>query len=146
MKQINGKDYYVSLGFVKEDNFNGGVKAGDIKSIFMKNPKDNEVMYLDDEDKDNVVLLPLIKVNEIQLKKDIYKFRVLADPFKMKFDEGVPINKLNIVGLFRVHKEGNTQVIKNIKFFKLDPTRFFSSGDKPLTLSVEANKNIILGE
>ena len=144
MKQIKGKKYYVSLGYIEDEKITNGVNDKDIQSIFT-GLKGSNVLYIDDTDKENIVSIPLIQVNEIQKKKNIFKFRVIVDPFKMLFDDDSShINKINIIGLFSEYVEDGVEYIEHVSFFNCD--QIFDKNGKPITFSIEVESDKILGD
>ena len=153
MKQINGKNYYVSVGYIGQDTLqqnSGAVEAKDIKSIFFEPSKKSKkkdcgtAVYLDDTDKENIIAIPLILVNEIQRKGDVFKFRVLLDKSKVKLDELNPELLFNVVGLFEEYKQDGKQYLRHIRFFKTAGVEFIDNVAR--TISVEAERHIIMGE
>lgn len=150
MKQINGKNYYVSIGYIDQDILqqnSGAVEAKDIKSIFFEPSKKSKkkdcgtAVYFDDTDKENIIAIPLIIVNEIQRKGDVFKFRVLLDRSKVKSDTDY---KFNVVGLFEEYKKDGKQYLRHIRFFKTGNDQIIETVAK--TISVETESHIIMGE
>ena len=144
MKEIKGKRYYVSLGYVDKENFENGINVKDIMSIFM-DTEDNSVMYIDDTDKDNVISLPLVPVNDIQRKGNEYIFSIHVNPLKIKFPIDQEFLKLNVIGLFSVYKSDNVQYIKHVSFFET-MTEFLNNKSKFLNIALHVNTDKILGE
>lgn len=153
MKQINGKNYYVSVGYIGQDILqqnSGAVEAKDIKSIFFEPVKKSKkkdggtAVYLDDTDKENIIAIPLILVNEIQRKGDVFKFRVLLDDSRVKPDESNPRNMFNVVGLFEEYKKDGKQYLRHISFFKT--AGVVTIDNVARTISVEAENHLIMGE
>ena len=152
MKQINGKNYYVSVGYIDEEVLKQKqtVETKDIQSIFFNAAKKSKkkdsgvAVYLDDTDKENIIAIPLIPVNEIQCKDDYFKFRVMIDSSKAEVDEKNPLLRANVFGLFEEYKKDGTQYIKHIKFFRPNHDEFFKGETK--TISIEIERDIILGE
>ena len=143
MKQIEGKNYYISVGYLNKEKVKDEINVKDIETIFIKSKKDT-VLYFDNSDKENIVSLPLIPVNQIQRKKDKFIFRVLVDSFNVEFKEYELYKKANIIGLFSEFKKDGVQTIKHISFFETNTT-FWSSGGT-VTFSIEVPVDKILGE
>ena len=143
MKQIKGKNYFVSVGYLDKEKAKDGVHAKDIESIFVKCKK-GTALYFDDSDKENIVSLPLVPVNQIQRKKDKFIFRVRVDAFDMDFEMTELRKNANIIGLFSECKKDAIQTIKHISFFETD-TSFWSTGGT-VTFSIEVPVDKILGE
>ena len=95
--------------------------------------KDNSVMYFDNTDKDNVIALPLVPVNDIQRKGDEYHFHIHVNPNKIQYPNNEEMCKLNIIGLFAEYKNDNVQYIKHISFFETI-TEFLNSKSKFLNI------------
>ena len=143
MKQIKGKNYFVSVGYLDKEKAKDGVHAKDIESIFIKSKK-GTALYFDDSDKENIVSLPLVPVNEIQRRNDKFIFRVRIDSFKMDFERTELRKNANIVGLFSEYKKDGIQTIENVSFFETN-TSFWRSGGT-VTFSIEVPVDEILGE
>lgn len=143
MKQIKGKNYFVSVGYLDKEKAKDGINVKDIESIFVKCKK-GTALYFDDSDKENIVSLPLIPVNEIQRRKDKFIFRVRVDSFNMDFEKYELHKDANIIGLFSEFKKDGVQTIKHISFFETDTT-FWSTGGT-VTFSIEVPVDNILGE
>lgn len=146
MKQIKGKKYYICIGYIDPEKTKNGLNIKDIDPIFMDS-KDNTTVYVDDSDKDNVVTLPLISVNEIQKRGDTFKFRVLIHPRKIQSEDGS--KKINIIGLFSKYKKDNMEIIKNVSFYSIDRDGFekcdyINKYDRSRTYSIEAGVDKIL--
>lgn len=144
MKEIKGKKYYVSLGYVSKENKKNGINAKDIKSIFMK--KDNETaLYFDNNDKDNVISLPLIRVSEIQKLDGKFVFRVITDPAKIEFN-GSDTVIVNTIGLFSEYTKDGVQTLEHITFFEASEKVYSKDSNVSTTYSIEVEEDIILGE
>lgn len=142
MKEIKGEKYYVSLGYVEDNVKDFNIR--DIKSLEMEG-KDNKV-YLDDTDKNNIVTLPLMPVNEIVKNDDKFIFRFLLDPYKTKWvTDDLTLFKINVLGLFAVMKENSIESIRNINFYELK-TYYFDSKEQIKTIEIESKESDIIGE
>lgn len=142
MQEIKGEKFYVSLGYIENlDELN----VANIKSLIM-DTKDGTV-YLDNSDRDNIVMLPIMKVNDIQKYEDTYKFKILVYTNKTKWidNENKQMCKFNIIGLFGVRKEDNQEIIRHIQFYKTY-TEYLNTNSKVVNLLIEANKEKIIGE
>lgn len=143
MKEIKGKKYYVSLGYIEKEKIVNGVNAKDIENIFM--PPMNSVMYVDNTDVENVVAFPLLPVNDIQKKDGNFKFNIILNPNNIVFKSEELKRKLNISGLFEVSTENNMQIIKNIGFYDLsDLHGLWNNETKAINIIVSEKQ--ILGE
>ena len=93
MKQIKGKNYYISLGYIDEEIIKRKkpIDVKGIQNIFVES-KGPTALYVDDSDKDNIVSLSLLPVNEIQRSKDKFKFRILINPQNI---EGIKTSNSN---------------------------------------------------
>lgn len=142
MKQINGKNFYICLGYLNREQMKNQINASDIKPIFMKS-KDTTV-YVDDSDKNNITVLPLIQVNEIQKKKKEYNFRVLVNPRKIIFENDEYANQVNIIGLFCEYCKGSIKCIKHIAFYPIDHDTIITKNDSSITYSILSTEDKIL--
>ena len=144
MKEINGEKYYVSLGYVDPQTKEQGITSDKIKSLIME--IENGTIYVDDTDKDNIVTLPLMPVNDIQKSNNIFKFTVLIPWTKLKWlDKSQYTCSLNIVGLFAVNRTDKMETIRLVQFYDVGHPEYFNSG-KVLSLLIEADESKILGE
>lgn len=138
MKTIKGKKYFISLGYV--DKYPVDIKC--LKTFFKKSGCDE--VYVDDSDKDNIIVIPLLSINEIQKKNGIFKFNIMITPRNIHFDDDNIVNTINTIGLFEVDNNEDKQIIKIVSFFKCNLS--ISRNDKIIPLSVEVNERVILGE
>ena len=144
MKQIKGKNYYISLGYINPEvrEKNVGINPQDIESLFVK-CKDNTVMYVDESDKEHIIAFPLIPVNEIQRKGDIFKFRTLIHPNNIEGINDEQIKMFNVIGLFSEYKNNGMQYIQHIAFYETAVE--CSANDTAKTISIETPVDKILG-
>lgn len=144
MKEINGEKYYVSLGYVDQEAKEQGISSDKIKSLIME--IENGTIYVDDTDKDNIVTLPLMPVNDIQKSNNVFKFTVLIPWTKLMWlDKSQYTCRLNIVGLFAVNRTDNMETIRLVQFYDVGHSEYFNNG-KVLSLLIEADESKILGE
>lgn len=136
MKQINGKNYYISIGCV-EDN----TKAIDIKEIqsIYINSKKGTISYIDDTDKDNIITLPLIRVHDIQKINGKYRLKVLVHPSKMEYGNQTTLRS-NIVGLFEEYVKDDIQYIRHIAFYTTD-VQYYKVNDSAITFYFELEES-----
>jgi hypothetical protein len=145
MKEIRGKKYYVSLGYVSKMRSKEVIKAEDIQSIFI--PDKDCVMYFDDSVEGKPIALPLVRVNDIQRKGKVFKFSYILDPLNIEFNEA-EFNILNVIGLFATYNKDGKQVIQHVGFFKTDSNHRFDKEKaiQPLPIVIETDAAKILGE
>ena len=144
MKKINGKDLYVSIGYVSPDKLTKkGPNIKDINSIYVKTKSKKSTVYVDDSDKDNVIVLPLIPVNDIQKSGIIFKITALLNPKKVEFGENELSKKINVFGLFCIDKKGKVETVKHIQFYYSDEMIFTKNGST-INISIAANVNKLL--
>lgn len=122
MKTIDGKNIYVSLGFADRKKIEGD-QLPDINEIthtyFNGETVKDSIVYIDDRDPENIIMIPLIPINDIQMKDGQYKFTIIVNGNKLKFNEGEFVKRINIVGLFCEYIKDNKQYVKPISFFKV---------------------------
>lgn len=149
MKQIKGRNYYISLGYIDPEKrkLSKGIDAKDIQNIFV-NCK-NIAMYFDNTDPENIIAFTLVPVNEIQRKGNTFKFRCIVNPNDLREagsdDNIIPdYKKINVIGLFSEYKKDGKQIIKHVSFYETETTLW--KNNPSITFSVEAPVDKILGE
>lgn len=144
MQAIKGEKFYVSLGYIDKKEINE-VNVDEINNLIMET-KDGTV-YVDDSDKDNIITIPIMKVNDIQKSGDIFKLTVLVYSNKTKWvnKENDQMCKFNVIGLFGVRKENNNEIIRFIQFYK-SATEYLNSDKRVINMVIEANEESIIGE
>ena len=80
MKMINGEKYYVYIGYRDTED---GVDISNLKHLIMESKEGT--VYLDESDKDNVIAIPIVPVNEIRKDGNEFIFRFLFYPYKIWF-------------------------------------------------------------
>lgn len=144
MKTINGERYYVSIGY---RNTEDGVDISKLKHLIMKSKEGT--VYLDESDKDNVITIPIVPVNEIRKDGNEFIFRFLFYPYKTKWvdKENKGILKFNTIGLFALRRENDIEYIRLISFFKTNmPYTYTQHSHEPaIVLSIKAEENKIIG-
>lgn len=138
MKTIKGKKYFVSLGLW--DSEEKTIDAKQLKSYSLESG--NQIIYVDDSDKDNIVAIPLFEVNSIQKKNGVFKFMPMINPRKLHYEEGKAVNKINTIGLFEVDDSNNSQSIKLVSFFKCN-NLYLTRFTKVMSLCIEVSENRI---
>lgn len=149
MKHINGETYYISLGYVENEQQEQTITPNIIKNLIMDSK--NGTVYIDDSDKENIITLPLMKVNQIQKSNSVFSFRFLLLPYKTKWvnksDNDNSLIKFNIIGLFAAKKENNIETIRLVQFFKCDTRTYTTYNHEPsTTILIEVEESKILGE
>lgn len=137
MKTINGKKYFVSLGYRDLDET--PIDAKKLTSYSLESG--NQMIYVDDSDKDNVVAIPLFEVNSIQKKDGVFKFMPMINPRKLHYEEDAVTNKVNTIGLFEVDDSKDHQSIKLVSFFNCN--LYFTKFTKITPICIEVNENRI---
>lgn len=145
MKQIEGKKYYISVGYIKEELMQDKIDAKDIISL-AHNYEVNE-LYIDDSG-ESTIIIPLIEVDNIENagKNLMFNKTLNADSlglFENK-ESTEPINSINVVGLFSIFKENREEQVEHIGFFKTVTENLTPM--KPITISIEVPTYKILGE
>lgn len=148
MKTINDKNYYVCVGYVdKEKLEDGNYSTKDIKSIYIKPENEDVALYTDDSDKDNVVYLPLIAVNNIQKKDDKYIVTVMINPLKDKVEFGdEDMVKINTILLFIEYKKDKVQYLKHVSSYHVtfpEIIHNIPSKQKVVTVNLELEEKYI---
>ena len=146
MRDIKGRKYYISLGYIDKDVS----KENGFKFKFMdilKMETDNGTLYVDDSDKDNIIVVPLVPVNDIQKSKNVFKFRVLVHPFKVKWlnKEEHSLFKINTIGLFEMYRESGIEYIRHVGFFETTIGQVFTSRENAKTILIEVQESEIMG-
>lgn len=143
MKQINGKNYYICIGYIDEEELKNGVDIKLLKSFYVENVSPTTV-YVDTSDDENTILIPLIPVNSIQKKDNEFKFYTIISSSKINFENNKPY--VNVVGLFEEYKKDNVEFINNIGFFSTDYKEIFYDKSKSVTICIHVDENKLLGE
>lgn len=147
MKQLNGKNYYISLGYIDPEKrkLNEQLNANDIENIFVVCK--GAAIYFDNEDKEKSLSFSLIPVNDIQRKENIFKFITNVFPNYIKdydVDGKLEYKKFNVVGLFAGHNKDIVQYVQHVAFFETD-SRIYKNDPSCKIISVEIPVDKILG-
>lgn len=140
MNTIKGKNYFASFGYVKD--LENGVDVKDIENIFIESKK-GTALFMDDSDKEHIITIPLVAVNQIQVKNGMYKFHILVSPQDMDFGDKDML-QINTIGLFEEYRKDNKEFIKHIQFFKCE-TSYVVKKDATKTFIIEIEKDKIDG-
>lgn len=140
MNTIKGKNYFASFGYVKD--LENGVYVKDIENIFIQSKK-GTALFMDDSDKENIITIPLVAVNQIQVKDGLYKFHILVSPQDMDFGDKDMLS-INTIGLFEEYRKDGKEFIKHIQFFKCETSHVVKK-DTAKTFIIEIEKDKIDG-
>lgn len=141
MKLIKGENYYISLGYMDEENIKEtGIDASKIESVMVTSKKKPGTEYINDTDIKNIINIPIFPVDYIQKANKTFKFRYLFRPDEAKWLNKKPgiDYKINVIGLFAVKRVDNKEYIRNVGFFYNDqPHYIFDS--KLISIEIEEN-------
>lgn len=148
MKQIGSKKYYVSIGYIEKDLIgeNGEVDFRKAKHFFMKT-KESTTVYVDDSDKENIITIPLIPVNDIRKVDGKFNFNVLLHPTRISFEDNKAYHKINVLGLFEEYKNDGVETVKHLVAFTTNDLGFTSlPSERVRTVTLVLEEKDILGE
>jgi len=116
MKQTKEPKYYISIGYIssKKNKASYNIDTKDINFMQLKN---SSATYIDDSDKDNIIVVPLTEVDDIHEEDGNTIFRITITPDNVDFKNKTK-RMANVIGLFKLHRDENKEVVEHLFFYK----------------------------